>query len=119
MFESLNVNADDITDDCNDMSGTESNDSATVINSEDPEKSIQATIIFDSDSQRSYVTRHIKESLNLPTIKKETLMIKTFGSSVGQLQMHNLVQLTVKGEDSNHIVQLNAFAISTICSPLI
>ncbi|CAB3979174.1 PREDICTED: uncharacterized protein LOC107346460, partial [Paramuricea clavata] len=91
---------------------------ATVINSEDPEKSIQARIIFDSGSQRSYVTHRIKESLNLPTIKKETLMIKTFGSSVGQLQTQDLVQLTVKGEDSNQIVQLNAFTIPTICSPL-
>lgn len=68
---------------------------ATVVSGENPEKSIEARIIFDSGSQRSYITRHVKESLNLPVIKKEALMIKTFRSSVGQLQKPDLVQLTV------------------------
>ena len=46
---------------------------ATVVNNENPEKSIQVRIIFDRGMFDSYVTRHVKESLNLPTIRKETL----------------------------------------------
>ena len=38
-------------------------------------------VIFDSCSPRSYITSKTCEQLNLPTIAKETLLIKTFGDS--------------------------------------
>ena len=44
-----------------------------------PDQRIKARIIFDTRSQRSYISSKLRESLNLPTTKTETLMIKIFG----------------------------------------
>ena len=45
-------------------------------------------------------------------------MIKTFGSDVGHLQTQDLVQLAVKGTETNEIIHVNAFTMPIICSPL-
>ena len=42
---------------------------------------LNAHMKFDSCSQRSYITSQAGEQLNLPTIGKETLLIKTFGDN--------------------------------------
>ena len=36
-------------------------------------------ILFDSGSQRSYMTKRARKKLNLSAIKSEKLLIKTFG----------------------------------------
>ena len=37
-------------------------------------------ILFDSGSQRSYLNEHVRKKLNLETIRKEKLFIKTFAN---------------------------------------
>ena len=36
--------------------------------------------IFDSGSQRAYVNKHVKEILNLKTLRTEKIILKTFGN---------------------------------------
>ena len=42
----------------------------------------RARVIFDSGSQKSYITRHARDQLFLPSAGKESLLIKTFGNDV-------------------------------------
>ena len=71
-----------------------------VSRADDPNHRIQARLIFDTGSQRSYVSTRLRNALQLPTINQETLMIKTFGSETGQIQSSDLVQLCVQGMTS-------------------
>ena len=41
---------------------------------------IRARVIFDSGSQKSYITQRARDQLNPQTISKESLLIKTFGT---------------------------------------
>ena len=58
------------------------------------EKSAVARIIFDSGSQRSYISQRLRDHLSLPTIGNEVLTIKTLGTMKGKLSRmtsHSLV----------------------------
>ena len=89
-----------------------------VSRADDPNHRIQARLIFDTGSQRSYVSTRLRNALQLPTINQETLMIKTFGSETGQIQSRDLVQLCVQGMTSQTYLYVNAYAFPIICSPL-
>ena len=89
-----------------------------VSRADDPNHRIQARLIFDTGSQRSYVSTRLRNALQLPTINQETLMIKTFGSETGQIQSRDLVQLCVQGMTSETHLYVNAYAVPIICSPL-
>ena len=81
------------------------------------DKSVKARVILDSCSQRSYMSCRLKESLNLPAIRSEKLMIKTFGNEEGQIQECEVVQLCLKGISSDLNVYLTAYAVPVICVP--
>ena len=87
-----------------------------VSRADDPNHRIQARLIFDTGSQRSYVSTRLKNALQLPTINQETLI--TFGSETGQIQSRDLVQLCVQGMTSETFLYVNAYAVPIICSPL-
>ena len=50
---------------------------ATIKNPGDPEITGNARIIFDSGSQRSFVTNRLKDSLKLPIVGRENMIIKS------------------------------------------
>ena len=76
-----------------------------------------ARLILDSGSQRSYVTTRVREQLNLPTERRQTIAIKTFGSSDEHTQSVDVVQLCVAAENGEE-VQLSAFVVPLICDPV-
>ena len=84
----------------------------------EPETTVGVRVIFDSGSQRSYITTELKDKLNLPTLKSEPLMIKTFNSETESIQVCDVVQLSV-GKEGNLAVNLNAYCVPTICAPLV
>ena len=43
---------------------------------------MRARVIFDSGSQKSYITQRARDQLNLPTMSTDSLLIKTFGTNV-------------------------------------
>lgn len=65
--------------------------SVVVRRPNDSERSMGVRILFDCGSQRSYVTQEIKELLSLQPESKETMIIKTFGSTQDEVRHCDIV----------------------------
>ena len=76
-----------------------------------------ARIIFDSCSQRSYITENLQRALHLPVSGQYTLLIKTFGETSAKLQRCDIVQVAVKTLDGME-VYVSAYVVPTICAPI-
>ena len=77
---------------------------------------IQARLLFDSGSQRSYVTKELRQKLKLPALKSEALHLNTFGGSSLKKQKCDTVELLLsKGGEE---ISINAVEFPTICSSL-
>jgi len=79
---------------------------------------VNMRILFDSGSQRSYISERAKAKLNLLSKRKEKLLIKTFGQENGQLKECDVVEFCVSGLSESSKVQMTALAVPLICSPL-
>ena len=79
---------------------------------------VNMRILFDSGSQRSYLSERAKAKLNLLPKRKEKLLIKTFGQENEQLKECDLVEFCVRGLSESSKVQMTAPAVPLICSPL-
>jgi hypothetical protein len=76
-------------------------------------------ILFDSGSQRSYISEKVRTRLQLKTIRRERVIIKTLGqTSDSEVQQLNVVQLNVKNKFDNGFTLIEALRVPTICSPL-
>ena len=75
---------------------------------------IRTRVLLDLGSQKSYCTLQVKEALNLPTLKKEWLMIKTFGDANPTLRE---CHLRIEGIEGTSLY-VNLFAVEKICSPI-
>ena len=49
---------------------------------------VNARMVFDSGSQRSYISENLQKTLTLPITGQETLLIKTFGESTAKLRRY-------------------------------
>eukprot|EP00731_Ephydatia_muelleri_P009492 Em0005g78a len=74
-------------------------------------------MIFDTGSQRSYVVARLRNTLQLPTERTETLIVKTFGSSSGQPQLCDVVNLSMKTRNGANVV-IPLLTVPVICEPL-
>ena len=74
-----------------------------------PPTCVKARAIMDSGSQRTYVTSHLRESLQLPTKRTESLHIDATCEAVG------LGLITKDGE----ALKVIALVVSFICNPLL
>ena len=74
-------------------------------------------IVFDSCSQRSYITEDLKLKLGLPVIGRDSLLIKTFGDSDARLRSCEIVQVGIITA-SKAIVYVQAYVVPVICGPL-
>eukprot|EP00795_Rhopilema_esculentum_P008904 gene8904-biopygen10482 len=63
-------------------------------------RDVKARVLFDSGSQRSFVTRSMVEKLGLNPIKQVRLGIKTFGSQNMDEKIGDVVELELKGVES-------------------
>ena len=74
------------------------------------------TILFDSGSQRSYVSEETKKKLSLLSELSEVMNINTFGTNKHEKKLCKLV--TVRVDVAGQVVPVNALAYPTICSPI-
>ena len=74
-------------------------------------------LILDSGSQKTYITRVLRDKLQLPTIRTDKVLIKKFGNDNGTLKKCDLVQLAVRGDD-NMTIYVFVYVVDVICSPL-
>ncbi|KAL9969544.1 hypothetical protein ACROYT_G021769 [Oculina patagonica] len=79
--------------------------------------SVNARIVFDSGSQRSYISENLQKALNLPITGQETLLIKTFGESTDKLRQCDIVQMAVETIDGMQIY-VSAYVVPVICAPI-
>ena len=76
----------------------------------------QARILFDTGSQRNFITQEMKHKLKLETMGSELLDVTTFGTLQGRRKTYDLVALTLSTEVEN--IKITALVTPVICRPL-
>ena len=74
-------------------------------------------IVFDSGSQRSYVTEQVARELALTSEGKQLMTVTTFGTSVGQSHICKLMRLNIALRNGNQ-KQFLLLTVPLICDPL-
>ena len=82
-----------------------------------PNKTIEIRAIFDSGSQRSYITNKVKETLKLDSRSTETMLIKTFGSTRSGKQVCDVVSVGMILKNGGTL-ELSLLPVPLICEPL-
>jgi hypothetical protein len=72
---------------------------------------------MDSGSQRTYITRRLRHGLNLPTLRTESLRIKTFGNTATYNSSCDVVRLALETKDHGTLT-ITALVVPVICNPL-
>ena len=81
------------------------------------QQKLQSRIVFDSCSQRSYISNRLKNSLGVQPVNKQSLLVKTFGNDSPKLMSCDLVQVSITAPDGLELY-VNAFSVPVICSPI-
>jgi hypothetical protein len=79
---------------------------------------VKVRVLFDSGSQRSYVTSSLKSRLGPSTRKRETVHSNTFGEEQFKKQSCEMVELGIQGLDGVFTIEVRALAFPVICSPV-
>ena len=79
--------------------------------------SVRAQAILDSGSQRTYISGCLRDQLQLPTRRTESLKIKTFGSTESQDQQYEVVELGLKLKNGDDLKSV-ALVVPFICNPI-
>ena len=74
--------------------------------------------MFDGGSELSFVSTWLKDTLALPVIGQETLVIKTFDSDQGTLQTCDIVQFCVRSPYNDLNIYVNAYVTPIVCAAL-
>ena len=92
---------------------------ATGIVLDDKEKrSLPVKILFDSGSQRTYLSERLVKQLNLKPINKQTLNVKTFGDDSEKTMDLNEYSFCIRNFDGDCSNYLRGLAVPLICAPL-
>ena len=86
---------------------------ASVFN---PDDSQRVRIVFDSGSQRSYITESLKLELNLTARGEQSMSIMTFGSSDANARLCDIVHVGLKLLGGGTML-LSLYAVPLICEP--
>ena len=90
---------------------------ATVYAPLNDDVSCQAPILFDLGSQKSYVSRALKNQLGLIPIRTDKILLKTFGSNEPILKTCEVVQISIQCQHELQIF-IQAYVVNTVCSPI-
>ena len=90
---------------------------AEVLRPDNDSCSRSIRLVFDSCSQRSYITENLKTDLGLPVIGRDSLLIKTFGKSDARLRSCEIVQVGIKTA-CEATVCIQAYVVPVIFGPL-
>ena len=91
---------------------------AEAYNPTNPSSTVRIRIILDSGSQRSYLTKRIKNILGLHNVRMQHLSIATFGTTRGVPRNCEVVHVGVKTR-SGEGEELELFIVPHICEPLL
>ena len=82
------------------------------------ETEMAVRVLIDGGSQKTYISKDLRNKLKLPTLKTEQLVINTFGTNESEIKQYDLVKFVMKSKDKTFEIEMNAFVQETICSPL-
>ena len=91
---------------------------AVVFNPAHPERRRSVSILFDSGSQRSYVTEAVSSFLNLESRGQRSMTIMTFGSNKPEQVSCQRVEVGLAKDTAVEIRLISVFTIPMICEPL-
>ena len=81
------------------------------------QKDTKVNILFDTGSQRSYISQELKDYLKLPVLRKERILIKVFGKKHTYVQTVEIVPLKLY-TPTDHI-HIEVICTPTICSDVL
>ena len=74
-------------------------------------------LLFDSCSQKSYISTRLRNQLCLPTINTDNVLIKPFEKEDATLKRCDVVQFVVECRDNLNVF-INAYEVDVICGPI-
>ena len=89
-----------------------------IATNQDGSKSLSIKILFDSGSQRSYVSENLKTRLGLKSTKTESLHLNTFGDGNYRKQKCEVLSLPLRDINNDEIAAITVLSSPVICSPL-
>ena len=81
-------------------------------------RSVQARILFDTGSTRTYITEQLHKELKLPSVGEDVLSIASFGESKRRTQTLPRIDLEFELPDGTN-QPVSGTVVPTICTPLI
>lgn len=81
-------------------------------------KTRKTRILFDSGSQRSYVSLDLCSKLSLQALRKERVNIKTFGDDDWKIRELEVFQMKIKHRNGNGFCLIEAYGVPKVCGPL-
>ena len=82
-----------------------------------PECSIEVRVLFNSESQQSYMTTRAMQQLQLKQEGKRNLSIAAFGADHEKIQVCPLVNIGIRSRE-HYTILLTLHVVPTICEPL-
>ena len=85
----------------------------------DNENSCNTRILFDTGSQRSFITENVRKRLRLKTVRTEKISISVFGGSKEcRLESLDVVEFKIKHRFENSYSVVEALVYPVICSDI-
>ena len=88
----------------------------TIIENPVTSKQVKIKMLFDSGSQRTYISNRIKNFLNLKPESTEQVDVSTFGNPKTNSQSLDIVKINLHTQSSN--ITLQAISYPMICTPI-
>ena len=79
---------------------------------------VSCKVIFDSGSQRSYITRGAAKAVGATIHHKEKLRIGGFGGATTKEKLHDVVEVQLSKEGFDVAVKIQGIVVDKTCSPL-
>ena len=80
--------------------------------------STDTRLLFDTGSQRSYISEDVVQKLDLKAVRTERVVIKTFGSEEATMKKLKVVRFKVKRKVGEGYVSCEALCVPMVCSPI-
>ncbi len=75
-------------------------------------------LTLHNGSKHSYISSSLRDALELPAMRQETIEVMVFGSDEGTIQTCDVVQFCVRSYYTELCVYVAAYAVPILCSPL-
>ena len=90
-----------------------------VVNSKRNDYSrVKCRLLFDSGSQRTYVSRTLVDAIEAETIRTEYLAVGTFGASTTECLPRDVVSITVSDRADQESIEIEPIVVEKICNPV-